>query len=281
MTPRDTAPRQQLPADIAEQFRALRDVDNPLLNLLLAAYREKDWSTPTLAAALEMNPPAVSKRIERARSRFDSAEDLLAAAAATRHPAGTSIPKPQRIHAMIDGRQLPPERIAALKGMQQVASRVNGAMPVGHPDRRVSEQYSAELNRLVTVEGFTPYYLAQVIEVSHRAITSRLERHHFRDPCPSVAGTASGIYFGRKIGDPGEGAPRLTAEQRAELRALWQAHADGKRGARTALAAKLREYLEQDFTLANLSQTMTTRDMRVRYGALQAVLGRETVGATG
>lgn len=272
MTTRRAAARQQLPDDFAAQLRALRDVDNPLLNALLAACREKGWSTPSLAAGLQMNPPAVSKRIERARSR---PADALLAAAAGRY----AIPALQRVHAMIDGKQLAPEKIAALQGMQRVACRVNGAMPVGHPDRRVSEQYAAELNRLVTEDGYTPYYLAEVIGITHRAVTSRLERHHFRDPCPSVAGTASGIYYGRKIGDPGVGAPRLSAQERAELRGLWQNYSSGRPRTRGALAAKLREYLDRGFTLANLAQTMSTKTARVNYTALQGVLGRPNVGA--
>lgn len=276
MTARST-PRMQLPGDFADQLCVMLDQEHPLLNVLLAASRNIGWPTPSLAAGLGMNTPAVSKRIERARKLYGSDPVKLAEAAGA---AGVVIPEPIRVHAMINGKQLPPEKIAALKGMQMVASRVNGAMPVGHPDRRVSERYSAELNQLVADEGFTPYYLAQVLGVSHRAITSRLERHHFRDPCPSVAGTASGIYFGRKIGDPGEGAPRLAAAERAELRGLWQAYVDGKRGAKSLLAPALRGYLKQGFTLANLSQTMTTKSSRVSYTALQDVLGRESVGAT-
>jgi hypothetical protein len=180
---------------------------------------------------------------------------------------------------MINGQQLDATAIAKLKRMQLTASRVNGAMPAAHPDRRVGERFSAELNRLVTEEGFTPYYLARVLQVSHRAITSRLERHHFRDPCPSVAGTASGLYFGRKIGDPGQGAPRLTREERAELRALWQSARD-EPAARGKLAAGLRGYLREGFTLANLSQTMSTKDSKIHSGQLAAVLdGRTLAGA--
>jgi hypothetical protein len=266
MQPRRSLSPQEVPRDAAEQLRALLGVDNVLLNALLAAYRGRGWRTPTLAAALALNPPAVSKRIERARARGDD-PGLVAAV------ARFSIPDPPRIQAMINGQQLDGTAIAKLKQMQLTASRINGAVPAGHPDRRVGEQFSAELNRLVTEEGFTPYYLARVLGVSHRAITSRLERHHFRDPCPSVAGTASGLYFGRKIGDPGQGAPRLTREERAELRALWETGRDDG-PARGKLTAALRGYLREGFTLANLSQTMSTRETKIHSGQLAAVLGR-------
>lgn len=266
MQPRRSLSPQEVPEAAAAQLRALLGVDSILLNALLAAYRERGWRTPTLAEALALNPPAVSKRIERARSRGD---DPRLTAALAKIP----IPDPPKIQAMINGQRLDAPSIARLKRMQLTASRVNGAMPAGHPDRRVGEQFSAELNRLVTEENFTPYYLARVLGVSHRAITSRLERHHFRDPCPSVAGTASGLYFGRKIGDPGQGAPRLTREERAELRALWRSVQD-EPAARAKLAAALRGYLREGFTLANLSQTMSTRDSKIHSGQLAAVLGR-------
>ena len=278
MEPRRSLSPQEVPEQAAAQLRALLGVDNVLLNALLAAYRERRWRTPTLAAALGLNPPAVSKRIERARARGD--DPAVTAAVAT-----FSIPDPPRTQAMINGQQLDASAIAELKRMQTVASRVNGAMRAGHPDRQVGERFSAELNWLVTEQGFTPYYLARVLGVSHRAITSRLERHHFRDPCPSVAGTASGLYFGRKIGDPGQGAPRLTREERAELRELWQAMRDGKTEAarsraRSKLAPALRGYQRGGFTLANLSHSMSTKDVKVHSGELAAVLsGQVPAGA--
>ena len=48
---------------------------------------------------------------------------------------------------------------------------------------------------------YRPYYLARELGVTHRAITSRLERHGYRTPCPSVRGTPSGMYRGHKIGE--------------------------------------------------------------------------------
>lgn len=268
MQPRRSLSPQEVPEDAAAQLRALLGVDNVLLNALLAAYRGRGWRTPTLAAALALNPPAVSKRIERSRARGDDPALV----------AEFSIPDPPKIQAMINGQQLDGAEIAKLKQMQLTASRVNGAMPAGHPDRRVGERFSAELNRLVTEEGFTPYYLARVLNVSHRAITSRLERHHYRDPCPSVAGTASGLYFGRKIGDPGQGAPRLTREERAELRRLWRRWAEAaelpRGNPRGDLAPALRGYLREGFTLANLSQAISTKDEKIHSGQLAAVLRR-------
>lgn len=306
MNPTRGGARQEVPDTLAEMLRTLHAQDDPMFNSVLAAARSKGWRTPVLASVLQMNPPAVSKRIERARAGVASqisapALDELAPeerdravalyksaidAELRQRAAEYEIPDPIPTRAMIDGRQLSPERIAALRGMQQVASKVNGAMPVGHPDRRVSEAFSIALARLIDEEGFTPYYLAGVLGISHRAVTSRLERHRMRAPCPSVDGTASGVYYGRKIGDPGQGAPRLSRDERAELRELWQRYATAapsvRRRRQQELATKLREYTERDFTLANLAQTMSTKDLRVRYGSLQAVLAsnREPAGAS-
>jgi biotin operon repressor len=259
-------PRQMVPEPFAAQLRALFRDHSPHLGPLLAAYHAARWKTPALAAALGMNASAVSKRIERAK-KDPELEAMMASGEIV-------IPKPEKIHAMLGGKQLPKEKIAELLEMQRPASRVNGALQAGHPDRIIGEMFSRELYRLVTEDGISPYYLAQVLGVSHRAVTSRLERHGYRLPPPSVAGTPSGFYYGRKIGDPGEGAPRISREQRAELRQLWRAQLEGRRGAAAAMAAKLTEYLDQGFSLANLAQTMSNHDLRVRFTALQDVLGR-------
>lgn len=303
--------RQQVPQDFADRLRALNGAEPPVLGALLVACRKAGWSAPALAAGLDMNPPAVSKWIERTRARTAAAAaaaQLLAGdgaldpdqrteaeqlvlrqqaidAALQRELAQTPIPQPEKINSMINGQRLSAEKIAELKAMQAVASRVNGALPVGHPQRKIGQAYSDELHRLVDKEHYSSYYLARVLGVSHRAITSRLERYGHREPPPSVAGTASGHYYGRKIGDPGHGAPRLTRAERAELRQLWLAYTENTsprafRRAQEQLAGKLQQFLDRGFTLANLAQTMTNENLRVRYGALKAVfVGRATPAA--
>jgi hypothetical protein len=192
---------QGLPEEFAGVLRRLRDADDPRLNLVLAGARKAGWHTPTLAATVDLGAAAVSKRVERARRALRNA-DPVATALMREIDRDISIPDPPKRRVTLDGKQLPEPDIARLKQWQLTASRVNGAMPAGHPDRRISEKLSRELQRLIDEEGFTAYYLARVLGLSHRAVTSRLERHHFREPCPSVAGTPSGEYRNRKIGDP-------------------------------------------------------------------------------
>jgi hypothetical protein len=190
-----------VPEEFAALLRRLHDDEDPLLNLVLTAARSAGWRTPALADTIGLRPAAVSKRVERARRALREEGRSCGEALDALLP-GVTIPQPAPLRVTLDGKQLSPEAIAELKRQQLISSRVNGAMPADHPDRRVSEEFSAELNRLVVEEHFTAYYLARVLELSHRAITSRLERHLYRDPCPSVAGTPSGEYRNRKIGDP-------------------------------------------------------------------------------
>ncbi len=272
--------RQRVPEDFARVLRDLRDQpgSGPLLNALLAACREPDagWGAPALAAALgpPATPGSVSKRIERGRAAIRDDQDLLTAL------DKYAIPKAETKHVMADGKYLDPKDIAELKRMQARASKVNGALPAGHPDRLLSEALTDELHRLVDQEKISPNYLSKEMGVSHRTITSRLERRGWRRPPPSVAGTASGRYHNRKIGDPGEGARRLTREQRAELRQLWLAYAEpgllsdrAVQTRRDALVGKLRDYVEAGFTLANLAQTMSNQEIRLRYSMLAGLLG--------
>jgi hypothetical protein len=302
MTTRPGQTLKHLPDDLAARLRALQDEDNVLLNVFLAALRGLDWPTPALAAGVRMNPPAVSKRIQRARAAAAEAEAMAPIRAAAEKGdaeaskiwgsverrvtdyercravvAAADLPEPPEVFATMDGRQLDPDMIAKLRSMQARA-RINGAVAADDPDRKVSEQLAELLHELIDSQGFTSYYLARVMNVSPRAISSRLERHSYRDPCPSVAGTSSGVYSGRKIGDPGVGAPRLDRHQRQLLRDLYDQHRnagdDRERAlARTALATMLRKHHHDDgYSLANLAQAMTTPQRRVRYNELRDIL---------
>lgn len=310
MSARRSLPPQEVPHDLAALLCRLRDEEDPLLNLALAAARSKGWRTPALAATIDMRSSAVSKRVERARRMAREAileipgppdrpadpdgeaaepgpeeqeraielalqEQVAARAHRLARAAGLSpedqefaeaveralretkilgdIPLPQRQQLTLDGKQLTPDKIAQLRSWQLIASRVNGAMAKDHPDRAISEKFSAELNRLIEQDGLTAYYLARVLHVTHRAIDSRLERHQFRVPCPSVAGTASGEYHARKIGDPGEGARRIPAELRERLQQAWLRSQDGDPA---ALQAAVRLARKSGFTMASIAQAL-------------------------
>lgn len=281
MEPRGGLAPQQVPHTFAALLQGLRDADDPLLNPTLAASRTRGWRTPTLARALGMNPSAVSKRIERARAAARGnavlAQALALEASLTETARSSSTPPtpaaeleelarrvaeldipeapaPVRVRANKDGKQMPAEQIEKLIEMCQIAERVNGATPSDHSSRATSKLFSAELNRLIVKEGYSPNYLATILDRSHRAITSRLERHGFRDPCPSVAGTPSGEYHDRRIGDPGEGVARISPALRDALRRGWVESQQAPDA--PLLRVAVEAALAQDFTLAAVAQVL-------------------------
>jgi hypothetical protein len=192
---------QVMPPDFAALLQRMRTEHDPRLNPVLAAARRRGWHTETLARVLDSNVGATGKRIERAKGVAVSIADIVIPAPAWLQD-GARVPTPIPPQTMMDGRRLPEEYIQRLREMQEQSSRVNGAMPVDHPDRETSEKFSAELHELIDNQRISSYYLAKVLGVSHRAIASRMERHGYRKPCPSTANTASARYRRRRIGDP-------------------------------------------------------------------------------
>lgn len=203
-TPRETFARQTLRsvarkmtesgrADVGSALHGLAEDYDPVRKLDDAAEMLRSLGTENRRVRTALRNLEKAREYEPApRASIDSNEV----------PEPIEVPEPRRIQAMMNGQRLPLTEVERLLGMKEIASRVNGAMPADHPDRRISEAYTAELAQLVSKKGFTPYYLAKELGVTHRAITSRLERHGYRKPCPSVAGTPSGQYRGRKIGEP-------------------------------------------------------------------------------
>jgi hypothetical protein len=174
-------------ADIGATFLKLSNSDDPHAAVLTAV--------ETL-----LNIQSEKRQLRTARSALAKALDYRQPAKPDISDIEIPVP-PKREPAMMNGERLSADELAELREMQTVAAKVNGALPAGHEYRKVSERYSAKLNELISRRGFTPYYLARELGVTHRAITSRLERHGYREPCPSVRGTPSGIYRGHKIGE--------------------------------------------------------------------------------
>jgi hypothetical protein len=189
----------------------MREIGNLRAANAFRASAHSDFPSKGLAEAAEqlaklngdLRPVRTARRaIERARAYSQPKRADISA---------VEIPvPPARPAAMMNGRQLDEELLDRLIVLKDQAAKVNGATPalaevdgkkVKHPLRQASEDYTALLDDLITKRGYTPYYLARVLGVTHRAITSRLERHGYRTPVPSVRGTPSGVYRGRKIGE--------------------------------------------------------------------------------
>lgn len=259
---------QEVPTAFAETLRRLLHDRDPRLNPVLAEARRLGWSTATLAATIDREIPATGKRIERARDAEASIE-------------GVDIPLPEPVQTMMNGARLPLTEIERLRAMQEVARKVNGSKLSTDPDRDVSRQLSAELDRLIREEHVTVYYLAKVLGVSNRAIASRLERHGHRVPSPSVTGSASEHYLGRGVGEPENDLPALDAELRERLRDLyeqtrgrWQTDQAHQQKA-DELHAELRALIEQGWPTPVLA-----REMRVPHQQLKRWLARQDRQAT-
>lgn len=180
----------------------MSEIGFPVPSAQLAQLSSRDQPTVGLASGLDIleSVSSTKRQLKTAKRAVQKAIDYRQTEAVD--ISGVEIPSPpERIPAMMNGQRLTLAEIQDLKEMQVVSARVNGALPAGHEYRKVSEKYSAKLHQLISKRGFTPYYLARELGVTHRAITSRLERHGFRTPCPSVQGTPSGVYRGRKIGE--------------------------------------------------------------------------------
>lgn len=201
MTAADDQDDQPPLESFARLLRQMRQERDPLLGqVLLAAHDDRGWRSRPLAATCGMTPDAVSKRIERARLQYAALErsEQRRTSAAVRR-AG-KIPKPPEVGGMT----ISDTDTRRLRAMRRIASRVNGSMAADHPSRGVTEQLSREINELVTREHnpIPISHVAKMLGISPRAVTSRLERHHFRPPPPSIADQPKAYYRKRKINDP-------------------------------------------------------------------------------
>lgn len=79
-----------------------------------------------------------------------------------------------------------PEVADELRAMHAIARTVCGSTPVDDPKRQVSLEFTEALAVLVE-QGVTVYRLAKVLGIGHQAVYSRLARHGYRAPSPSLA----------------------------------------------------------------------------------------------
>lgn len=170
-----------IPADFALALRQLREAKDPRLNMALHAAVGAGWTLKALGDGLGMSLEAVRQRVLKAR--FFPADQLP-----------TVPPVPPR--AMPEPRPFvapPPtltvEETAALRIAHAVARTVNGATPVGHRSRRVSEELAATL-AVHVARGVQVAHIARQMGVTPAAVNFRLGRHGYREQPASVPETA-------------------------------------------------------------------------------------------
>ncbi|HEX5996271.1 MAG TPA: hypothetical protein VFY84_14110 [Jiangellales bacterium] len=177
--------RQIVPDDFAATLRAMWADGDRRLNALLHSANRNGWTLTALGNALGMTREAVRKRILCAEP-FAST-DLPEFPLPPRKPT----PAPRVRPALL----VPPEIIAQLREMWEIARTVNGSAPSDDPRRRVSERFTAQLAALVD-QGVTVYRLAKDLGITHGAIRFRLARHGYRTPVAAVE-IRNGQYKGR------------------------------------------------------------------------------------
>jgi hypothetical protein len=172
---------QRVPEEFADILRHLYASNPDRLDSLLLAANMNGWTLSALAVPLGLGRERVRQRVAKAEPAVNLPEVP---------------PVPRRDNQMPNPKrrlELKQELIDELLEMQAVARTVNGAMHPENPARRVSEQFSAQIAAYVD-QGVTVYYLAQVLGVHHNAIFTRLARHGYRDPAPSLVGTPGEAY---------------------------------------------------------------------------------------
>lgn len=194
---------QTLPQDFAELLAQMKSQRNRNLGATLLVARLNGWTLQSLASALGVSRQAIEHRLAHAAIDVDSEV-----------PDVPLPPRKQTRKHQPRRRLLVNDALAEqLREMALVAAKVNGASPADAPERRVSEEFSAMLHSLVE-QGVTVYHLAQVLGVTHGAITLRLARHGYRNGFPSQNGTQ---YLGRATHEGPNGVPSETCKRGHEL----------------------------------------------------------------
>jgi transposase-like protein len=87
------------------------------------------------------------------------------------------------------------EEIKRLTMLQRRATRVNGATPADHPDRKASVELTQLIDQLVS-RKVSMGQIARILGVTRGAVASRLMRHGFRKAYPSI----TDVYKGQPVG---------------------------------------------------------------------------------
>jgi hypothetical protein len=175
---------QTLPADFAAQLRRLREQKDPRYGATLIVARMNGWTCQALAAALGVSRQAVEQA--SARAEVNAPGRIPDVPLPPRKPQPEA--KPPRRRLLVNE-----ELAERLRDMQRIAATVNGAMPSDAPERAVSEEFTALLFSL-TEQGVSVKHLAEAIGVWPNTVSSRLARHGYKEPSPSLVGNR---YLGR------------------------------------------------------------------------------------
>lgn len=145
------------------------------LNSYILALHDKGWVLAAIGQPLGFTREAIRLRVARG-VRMD---DL---------PFVPDLP-PAPIKVKPKRREIPNSVVAVLRDMHAVARTVNGGTPAGHHSRGTTVAFT-ELCASLVIDGFTVAEVARAVGVTHFAISSRLARHGWTPPVPSMASQA-------------------------------------------------------------------------------------------
>lgn len=167
---------QVVPDGFAETLRSLRRTRDRRLAMTLRLAAQEGWTYVALA-----QPLGITR--ERVRQLANGA---------TGHANGVDIPPPP-YRPDPEPKPAPPppppalgkDEVGHLRRMWKKVKTVNGATPVDHPLRELSQQFTGEL-AAAHDRGVSVYMLAKQLGVSHGAIRFRLGRHGHLPLPPSM-----------------------------------------------------------------------------------------------
>lgn len=152
-----------LPTPLVERLQAMHAVSHHQLNASLSLLKQLNWSTATLARALDLHHNAVTSRLASSAARLnlppldDPAHPFFGLSALLLPPWTISAAETERLRALV------------------ASSRNATSTPHGSPAR----QHSVELNELMhrlSKRGVTPAALARASGLPRHLVVQRLKR---------------------------------------------------------------------------------------------------------
>lgn len=182
-------PHQILPDPVVAQLRIFQAVSagaNHLLTAAMIKVRDADWGIPCIAAALDMNPRAVARRVARGRrhpgvnfdlSRFEVPPPPVPA---DQHPNRGELPP------------LPEELAAPLRELYPLAVQCRGGMGANDPRTVAAHQLAARISALRKM-GYRDSQINRALGVSPGMVGNRMSRWGGRiPPAPATAPSETG-----------------------------------------------------------------------------------------
>lgn len=162
--------------EIKQTLLQLRATDKLRLNGYIWLLREAGWTLQSIADVLGVSRERVRQFHAKAYVFTDLPSVSVPQKAKKNEKETPPKHRPLRIQS---------EAAEELRAMHAIARTVNGGTLSNDPRRQVSVNFTACLARLVE-QGYSIKEISRVLGIHRFAVTSRLARHGYREPCPSL-----------------------------------------------------------------------------------------------